>query len=412
MYRLLGEDFYRSERGASAAGGGCFDGSLGVGVKARAATPLQPNRSRLSSRALGSPVGVAIVLVAANALSATALSGQTVTRLSPCTSCDMRVVPVVALGSAADPESPADRPHRDVVRDRRDRYFVRAGWPVTRILVYNSDGNLESVWGRGGDGPGEYNAIGQLLMLGEDSLAVLDISNLRLTVLDAEGSVARTRRLPLRPYPEQMARLNDGTLVVAGGEHTAASTGYLVHLVRPDGSVSPLLPAGMVLRSRPSAAKRRLAVVGTTFWAARPDRYELTEYAADGTALRVLKRDVAWFPDREIEGVVENAAKEPPYPFLRAIHVDEDGFIWTMVRLVDAEWAPVEEVGSLSREQRYDSIVEVIDPDRGVVVRSQRFPWQGDGFTNDGLIVSQRTDALGVVVLNIWRPERVTDGRP
>ena len=276
---------------------------------------------------------------------------------------------------------------------------------MNRILVYDADGNLDSAWGRGGDGPGEYKAIGQLLMLHEDSLAVLDRVSLRLTVLDADGTVARTQQLPLQPYPDQIARLNDGTLVVAGGEHTAAATGYVMHVVRPDGSASPLVPAGMVLRSRPSASQRCLAAAGMTVWAARPDRYELTEYAADGTPLKVLKRVVDWFPDREVEGVVDNAAKEPPYPYLRDVHVDEEGLIWTMVRLADADWAPVEDVGTISRERRYDSIVEVIDPGRGLVVRSQRFPWEGDGFTNDGLVVSQRKDALGVVVLDVWRPE-------
>ncbi|MDE2652827.1 MAG: hypothetical protein OXI71_03335 [Gemmatimonadota bacterium] len=65
----------------------------------------------------------------------------------------------------------------------------------------------------------------------------------------------------------------------------------------------------------------------------------------------------------------------------------------------------MDDVSSISREQRYDSIVEVIDPARGVVLRSQRFPWNGHGFTNDGLIVSQRVDALGVVILDVWRPE-------
>ena len=118
-------------------------------------------------------------------------------------------------------------------------------------------------------------------MLDEDSLGVLDRVSLRLTVLDADGSVARTQQLPLQPYPEQIARLNDGTFVVAGGEHTAAATGYVMHVVRPDGSASPFVPAGMVLRSRPSASKRRLAAAGKTVWAARPDRYELTQYGAD-----------------------------------------------------------------------------------------------------------------------------------
>lgn len=339
------------------------------------------------------------------ALSANPLAGQAITRLAPCTSCAMRVAHLVSLGSAADPDSPADERHRDVVHDARGRYFVRAGWPVNRILVYDSDTNLESVWGRGGEGPGEYRSIRQLLMLRGDSLGIFDQSNARLTVLDADGSVARTQLLQINPYPHQIAQLADGSIVVAGGEHTAAATGYVMHVVRPDGSVSPAVPAETVDPYRPSAAQRRLAAAGMTVWAARPDRYEMTEYAADGTPARILKREVDWFPDREVEGVVNDPAREPPHPYLTTLHVDAEGFIWTMVRLADADWAPVDDVSSISREQRYDSVVEVIDPARGAVLRSQRFPWNGHGFTNDGLIVSQRVDALGVVILDVWRPE-------
>ena len=345
------------------------------------------------------------VVVATNALSALTLTGQAIVHLSPCTSCEFKVSHEVSLGSAADPESPADRFHHDMVHDRRGRYFVRAGWPVTRILVYDFDGNLASVWGRRGDGPGEYRSIGQLLMLRGDSLGVVDQSNTRLTVLNADGSVVRTQLLPVNPHPHRIVQLDDGTLVVAGGEHTAAASGYVMHLVRPDGSASPFVPAGMVLRSRPSASQRRLAAAGLTVWAARPDRYELTQYGVDGaTPLRVLKREVNWFPDRETEGPMD-FAKEPPAPYLADVRVDEEGFIWTMVRLADAEWNPVDDVALVVDERRYDSIVEVLDPDRGLVLRSQRFPWYGHGFTNDGLIVSERKDTLGVTVLDVWRPE-------
>lgn len=338
------------------------------------------------------------------ALSGNSLAGQAITRLSPCTACELRVSHLVSLGSASDPDSPADRFHRDVVHDARGRYFVRAGFPVNRILVYDSDGILDSVWGRGGEGPGEYRSIRQLLMLRGDSLGVFDQVNARLTVVNADGSVARTQLLRINPYPHQIAQLADGSIVVAGGENTAAATGYVMHVVRPDGSVSPAVSAETVDPYRPSAAQRRLAAAGMTVWAARPDRYEITEYAADGTPVRMLKREVDWFPDREVEGV-NDPAREPPHPYLTTVHVDEEGFIWAMVRLADADWAPVDSVSSILDEERYDSIVEVIDPDRGVVLRSQRFPWYGHGFTNDGLIVSQRVDALGVVVLDVWRPQ-------
>jgi len=230
----------------------------------------------------------------------------------------------------------------------------------------------------------------------------VDDAGLRLTVLDADGFVARTQPLPLRPY--RMAQLDDGTLIAAGLRYTDSEIGYVMHLIRPDGSASPFGSAVTVLPTRPSASQRHLAAAGETVWAARPDRYELTEYAADGTRQRVLKRETDWFPDREAEGAF--GAKERPVPFLVAVRVDAKGLLWTMVLLADADWTPVEHAGPMaSWGRRYDSIVEVIDPQRGLVLSSQRFPWYGHGCTNYGLIVSHREDILGVLVLDIWRPE-------
>ena len=363
----------------------------------------RPNGFRLSSSGPGPVIGMAVCF-AATAGSVTPLMGQATTYLSRCGTCELElgVSQAASLGAVSDPYSPAERPHH-VVRDRHGRYFVMAGFPVDRILVYNAGGHLDSVWGRGGEGPGEYESIRQLLMLRGDSLGVVDDAGLRLTVLDSAGSVARTQPLPFHPF--RMVQLDNGTLVMAGLDRTASGGGYVMHLIRPDGSVSPFGPEGTVLRSRPSASQRHLATRGKTVWAARPDRYELTEFALDGTPLRVLRREADWFPDREKEGAV-SIAKEGPSPFLVAIRVDEQGLIWTMVRLADADWAPSDASGPFASWGRhYDSIVEVIDPGRGLVVKSQRFPWYGHGFTNDGFFVSHREDVLGVLVLDIWRLE-------
>ena len=363
-----------------------------------------PNGFQLTRSGLGLLIRMAVCLAAKAGL-VTPLVGQATTYLSRCAACEVElaVSQVASLGAVSDPFSPAERPHH-VVHDRHGRYFVKAGFPVDRILVYNAAGNLDSVWGRGGEGPGEYQSIRQLLMLRGDSLGVVDDAGLRLTLLDAEGSVARTQPLPFHPF--RIVQLDNGTLVVAGLERTASGGGYVMHLIRPDGSVVPFGPEGTVLRSRPSASQRHLATAGKTVWAARPDRYELTEFALDGTPLRVLKREADWFPDREKEGAL-SIATEGPSPFLVAIRVDEQGLIWTMVRLADADWAPSDASGPFASWGRhYDSIVEVIDPSRGLVVKSQRFPWYGHGFTNDGLFVSHREDVLGVLVLDIWRSEQ------
>lgn len=70
----------------------------------------------------------------------------------------------------------------------------------------------------------------------------------------------------------------------------------------------------------------------------------MTEYAANGTPLRVLKREAEWFPDSEVEGPMD-PAREPAPPYLTGVHIDEECWIWTLVTLTDPESAPIDQWG-------------------------------------------------------------------
>jgi hypothetical protein len=340
--------------------------------------------------------------VATTSLAVVVAAGQVIVSEVSCATCELRLSHVASLGAASDEDSPAERLHQ-VVHDRFGRYFVIAGFPAARILVYGADGQISAVWGRQGDGPGEFRNIKQLLMLRGDSLAAVDSNNRRLTVLETDGAMARTQDLPLDPF--RVGQFSDGSLVVSGFQYTPDGIGFPTHRILSDGSSMPLEPASAILRTRPSAAQRLIGEAGTTAWVARPDRYELTEYSSRGARLRLIKRSAEWFPDRDTEGDV-NFAKEPPAPFLRDIHVDEQGLLWIMTALAAEDWQPVSAVGSFASWGRhFDSILEVIDPLRGTIITSRRLKWYGHGFTNDGLIVSHREGPFGVLVLDVWRAE-------
>lgn len=59
-----------------------------------------------------------------------------------------------------------------------------------QIHVFEADGRFREVWGRQGNGPGEFSSPYSIAWLG-DSMAVLDPSNARLMLLDDEGRWAR-----------------------------------------------------------------------------------------------------------------------------------------------------------------------------------------------------------------------------
>lgn len=65
----------------------------------------------------------------------------------------------------------------------------------SQVRIFDSAGELLVSAGRDGDGPGEYRAIERVFPYRGDSLAVFDSQSQRVTVLDADGTPART--LPL-----------------------------------------------------------------------------------------------------------------------------------------------------------------------------------------------------------------------
>ncbi len=85
------------------------------------------------------------------------------------------------------------------------------------IRFYGSDGALLRAAGGIGEGPGEYMGLTWIQRLGNDSLAAYDRSRLpRIDILDGEGRLARSVRLPLLEgwdFPRVYGVLNNGAIV-------------------------------------------------------------------------------------------------------------------------------------------------------------------------------------------------------
>ncbi len=63
------------------------------------------------------------------------------------------------------------------------------------LRFYDSEGTFLHASGGDGDGPGEFRSVGFIWRLGPDSLAVLDFSLLRISILDTNGNFGRSFRL-------------------------------------------------------------------------------------------------------------------------------------------------------------------------------------------------------------------------
>ena len=110
------------------------------------------------------------------------------------------------------------------VRLSDGRFVVADGGMSSRLTVLSSRGRLLRQPGGVGDGPGEFRWITSLHVGPNDSLYVYDQALQRLTVLSAEGDIARAAAFRLTPGvrggggQSTVARLSDGTWVGIGAE--------------------------------------------------------------------------------------------------------------------------------------------------------------------------------------------------
>lgn len=289
-----------------------------------------------------------------------------------------------------------------VTRWPSGRTFVadlEAGAP--RILFYTSEGRLESIVGRDGEGPGEYWHPMPIVEFPSGRLAVFDDRNGRLSILEADGTFLNSAHFPhdiLLAHP-----LSDSLLLVNGTVRTPERIGIPFHLVHIDGTILESFgPEASLLPGAEEPGYRHIAVIDerqflSTATSGRPYRIELW----DGRTLRtVWTRATKWFPD-----------ESPPRrsreirPWVGGLHRDGSR-LWTIVGVPDPAYTPAPPgtrviVDSQYRDSRWDTVVELIDLRLGEVVASQRFDQHILRLLWDGTALRLGADDLGVPLWQI-----------
>ena len=355
--------------------------------------------------ATSSSVFVLSVLV----LGASGVPAQVVTPIpgnSTCSTCELTLEKVASLGRISDPTSITST-FGGIQHDSKGRYLVSGTPQMSDVLVYDSMGRYVDTWGRSGEGPGEFRYVFDLMLLPGDSLLVLDRSLQRVTVLDPDGKYAWSSRHPFRLL--EIAPFSDSLWVAAGSATSPDRIGYALHLIRPDGTITESFGGPYTIVSSRRSRGRRIIVHGDRrLWAVRPDRYEVEEWRLEAKPemVGVLDREIGWFPDRDIEGVVTGT--EPRQPWMRDLYVDSDDLLWTISSVQDLDFPDSYTGGGVAdREGTLDTMIEVIDLRTNEVLVSQRFREYLRRFTSDGLIVGYRAESTGLLVVDIWRPQLI-----
>ena len=111
----------------------------------------------------------------------------------------------VRIGSQSDPDIGFTSVGGVVVGPDRRMYVSER--QDLQMRIYDAAGNLERVVGRRGQGPGEFQSMGHLGLLG-DTVWVLDSRNRRITLFNLDGDLIESVRAPrilLSPAPDLVA---------------------------------------------------------------------------------------------------------------------------------------------------------------------------------------------------------------
>lgn len=299
-----------------------------------------------------------------------------------CPTCRLTLESVATLGDDSGPG--VLTAISSVARLRDGRYVVVDAYEDYEIKVFTSSGLYSQIVGRRGQGPGEFTFARMVMAVG-DEVHVLDPLAHRRTIFSREFKMLRTHHFDGQLFMDALP-LEDGRLVINARIPTKDRVTHTLHILDEDGeAVTSLDQLGEGWRYDRSDEPffRVLAQSSNGFWAAHQGRYQFDEWSLHGEHLRTIERVSSWFPDEE-GSEAQLDPNSPPPPRLLALREDDDGNVWTLIRVPSDRWAealhpaPTGAGPEIGRNVlgdlnvAYDTVIEVIDVEGGSIVASQQ----------------------------------------
>lgn len=328
---------------------------------------------------------IPVLLLAFSLPSGAALSAQEIVPLREgCPACAVSVERLVTLGG--EDEGFVGEPLA-FSRLTDGRWLVSSTSAAEYVSVFRSDGEFIERVGGPGEGPGEFQHASAIITVPGDSVLVYDGFQRRVTWLDPALDVVRTEPMPPNLYPTYVLRRGDGAYIVAGSAPEPERAAFPLHIVI-DGRINRSIGAASREYRRGDRAKRvRVPALSAdgAFYLAHMVRYRVERWDSAGNRLRVWERDVEWFEPHD--GPVYGRREIAPKPLIVGLAEDAEGRIWVALRVPDEAWREALEFKAgdsgqegwwpSSPDAYWDTLLEVIEPNSGIVLASVRM----DGVT-------------------------------
>ncbi|NIM51793.1 MAG: hypothetical protein GTN62_12635 [Gemmatimonadales bacterium] len=179
------------------------------------------------------------------------------------------------------------------------------------LRFFDASGRFLKAVGRKGGGPGEFEGLGALGIVGGDSIAVYDWNLHRVSVFDAAGNFGRSFTIQMSGgSPFGLGPFDDGSWLFTTSFTFAPSrvsmvvrdTAAYYHFDRHGQLLDSIgrFPSweyfvqgteqGAAAISLPFGRGRAAVVFGNRFYAGITDRYEITRYTPDGRAELIVRK--------------------------------------------------------------------------------------------------------------------------
>jgi hypothetical protein len=263
--------------------------------------------------------------------------------------------------------------------------FYLLEWTDRVVKAYDNRGALLRQVGRQGAGPGEYEAVRNILLGRDGSIHLIDAVLGRRSVYSADGVYVRS--LPMR---------NGGGL---GGLHAVLlpNDDLIINTERMSGAAAAPIVQRLDAKGLPTHSimdttgnwrqgwlhQRKLWMSATgDLIVANPYTFEIELYDSNLRKLRSLTRLEKWIPEQAIQTAPGDGVFDQPYaPRIRAVWVDAQSRLWIYSMVPSSLWKPVRRPvsgatqpnqDSLAARPRVSSIIEVVDLNRNRVVTRLR----------------------------------------
>lgn len=317
--------------------------------------------------------------------------------------CDSCQISATAIGVVTEPDDdlPIQRDTR--IAERRDGSLLIG--PLgnrVRFAIAESNGEIRSVFGRQGSGPGEFHRLQMVTVDAGDSVVALDYGR----ILKFAPSGAYLRGTSFIPSVAELTSLGQGRILASAYRGDSA-----VYLVLNDA----LQVVTHALSASSHADSNLFRIVGDGeggWWAARVGiSYELTHYDSLGNRLRTIEPESTWFPPAEDgKASVGSELVHRPRSRINGLSLIGPRTLMVVGLMADPEWHPDGTItpGSETSPVMYrsmselasifESVIEIIDLETGAVVSTRYYAGTIFGMTPHGLAWELLTDPESDIV--------------